>query len=394
MFAPKPSPIARRLGHFQLLVALFVLFSAAPVSAQCGGTERWQVKVGTDSGVNRVQLTPRIDITIHDLIHLTEPTRPPQGDNDTRLDDETHVYQVFGRLVKFKREAGSTGDRDFHLVVSDDTLIFTDDNVGTPAGHSVVAEIPDPQCVPGQHGNPAVPSRFINETSTSRAALEAQFPNLDPTGNWNDAGRIPVRIVGVGFFDFPHHQAGRALNNIELHPVLEIEFNPSTTPQPAPTPTTGGNLLQNGGFEDGSTAWVTTAGVITSDAGEPAHQGTMKAWLGGYGTTHTDTLYQKVAIPPGATTATLTFFLHITTEEDNSAGKRYDTLKLQIRDSSGHVLATPATFSNLDAASGFQQQSVDLTTFSGKTVRIYFVGKEDGRKLTSFVLDDFQLTTQ
>ncbi len=119
----------------------------------------------------------------------------------------------------------------------------------------------------------------------------------------------------------------------------------------------------------------------------------MKAWLGGYGTTHTDTLYQQVTIPAGAT-ATLTFFLHITTEEDNSAGKRYDTLQLQIRDSSGHVLATPASFSNLDVAPGFQQQTVDLTTFIGQTIRIYFLGKEDGRKLTSFVLDDFQLTTQ
>ncbi len=122
------SSIAQRSAHHRLLVALFVLFLAIPALGQSGGTERWQVKVGTDTGVNRVELTPKIGITIHDIIRLNEPTRPPQGDNDTRLDEETHVYEVFGRLVKFRLEASSTGDRDFHLVVSDDTLIYTDDN--------------------------------------------------------------------------------------------------------------------------------------------------------------------------------------------------------------------------------------------------------------------------
>ena len=33
-----------------------------------------------------------------------------------------------------------------------------------------------------------------------------------------------VRVTGVGFFDFAHGQRGAAPNEIELHPVLEIEF--------------------------------------------------------------------------------------------------------------------------------------------------------------------------
>ncbi len=38
---------------------------------------------------------------------------------------------------------------------------------------------------------------------------------------------IPVRVTGVGFFDFHHGQRGVAPNAIELHPVLDIVFNPS-----------------------------------------------------------------------------------------------------------------------------------------------------------------------
>ena len=36
-----------------------------------------------------------------------------------------------------------------------------------------------------------------------------------------------MQIVGIGFFDPPHDQTGRAPNNIEIHPVLDITFNPS-----------------------------------------------------------------------------------------------------------------------------------------------------------------------
>jgi len=358
------------------------------LQAQCGGTERWQVKVGTDTGVGNVDLTNPISISVQDLIQLPEPQRPPQGDNNTRLLQETHVYVVRGRLVKFRLETGATGDQDYHLVVSDSTLIFTDDNAGTLPGHSVVAEIPSPNCIPGKHGDPSVPSRFAGAIATSRQKLEARFPSIDPNGAFNDAGGILVEIVGVGFFDFPHHQIGRASNNIELHPILDIRFDLSGPPSPTPTI----SLVVNPGFESGEQAWVATPQVITDASAEDAHQGTWKAWLNGYGRTHTDTLYQQVSIPSTASTATLTFQLHIDTEEDNSQQKAFDTLKVQIRDDSGHLLQTLATFSNLDAGSGYNLKIFDLSAYVGRAIRVYFVGKEDNRKATSFVLDDFQLT--
>ncbi|MDQ1739837.1 MAG: hypothetical protein QOE53_1489, partial [Pseudonocardiales bacterium] len=77
-----------------------------------------------------------------------------------------------------------------------------------------------------------------------------------------------------------------------------------------------GQKLGNPGFETGSAApWSASAGVIDSSTGQPAHTGSWKAWMNGYGTTHTDTLTQSVSIPAGCTTYTLSFWLHIDTAE-------------------------------------------------------------------------------
>ncbi|HYV46224.1 MAG TPA: M4 family metallopeptidase [Myxococcaceae bacterium] len=151
----------------------------------------------------------------------------------------------------------------------------------------------------------------------------------------------------------------------------------------------GSNLLLNLGFESGAVNWTQTAGVISSTTN--AHAGTMAAWLDGYGTTHTDSIYQDVAIPSTATSATLSFWLKITTSE--GPGTAYDTLKVQIRNTSNTVLATLATYSNLNAGA-YSQKSFDVTAYKGTTVRVYFLGVEDVSLATSFFVDDTSLATQ
>jgi hypothetical protein len=61
--------------------------------------------------------------------------------------------------------------------------------------------------------------------------LESQTQNAVFDGNWNDMGGVPVEIIGVGFFDCVHSQTGRSPNNIEIHPVLSINFNPGLPAQ-------------------------------------------------------------------------------------------------------------------------------------------------------------------
>jgi hypothetical protein len=157
---------------------------------------------------------------------------------------------------------------------------------------------------------------------------------------------------------------------------------------------TAQQLLGNPGFETGTASpWVAATGVVSNSTSEAAHGGTWKAWMDGYGSTHTDTLYQQVTIPSTSTTATLTFWLHVDTAETTTTSA-YDTLKVQIRNSSGTVLATLATYSNLNSTTGFAQKSFDLSAYKGQTIQVYLVGVEDTTLQTSFVVDDFALNVQ
>ena len=152
----------------------------------------------------------------------------------------------------------------------------------------------------------------------------------------------------------------------------------------------GTNLLANPGFESGAVSWTQTAGVISSTTN--AHAGTMAAWLDGYGTSHTDSVYQDVTIPSTVTSASLSFWLKITTSETTTT-TAYDTLKVQVRNTAGTVLATLATYSNLNAGA-YSQKTFSLTAYRGQTVRIYFLGVEDVSLATSFFVDDTSVTTQ
>jgi len=160
--------------------------------------------------------------------------------------------------------------------------------------------------------------------------------------------------------------------------------------------TTTTQLLGNPGFENGSTntaPWTTSSGVVDNSTGEAAHSGSWKAWMDGYGSAHTDSIVQTVAIPTGKTSATLTFWLHIDTAETTTT-TQYDKLQVQVRNSSGTVLATLATYSNLNAAAGYTQKSFNLNSYIGQTIQVYLVGTEDSSSQTSFVVDDFALNVQ
>ncbi len=157
---------------------------------------------------------------------------------------------------------------------------------------------------------------------------------------------------------------------------------------------TATQLLLNPGFESGNNGnWTTTAGVIDNSASPAARSGSWKAWLDGYGTTHTDYAYQQVSIPSGKTSATLTFWLRITTSETTTS-IAFDTLRVQVLNSSGTVLATLATYSNLNKSSGYVQKSFSLNSYIGQTIRIRFYGTEDSSLQTSFLIDDTALNVQ
>jgi len=175
-----------------------------------------------------------------------------------------------------------------------------------------------------------------------------------------------------------------AANNVGTSATVTVTVSNSTAQQ----------LLLNPGFESGAVNWTTTPAVIGQNGpSEPAHTGTWDAWMDGYGTTHTDTVMQQVAIPSTITTATLSFWLHIDTAETTTT-TAFDVLQVQIRNSSGTVLATLATFSNLNHNTGYTQHSYDVSAYKGQTIQVFLTGTEDASLQTSFVLDDFALNVQ
>ena len=174
-----------------------------------------------------------------------------------------------------------------------------------------------------------------------------------------------------------------AAGNSTLSAAVNFSISNATTTQ----------LVLNSGFESGAASWTATSGVITSDSSMAAHGGSYKAWLNGYGAAHTDSVYQSVSIASTATSATLKFWLKITSDETTTTNA-YDTLKVQLRDSGNNVLATLATYSNLNKGSSYLEKSFDLSAYKGQTVRIHFLGEEGSTVATSFVVDAVTRTVQ
>lgn len=357
-------------------------------AAQCGGEERWWVKMGADAGAVGLASQTPIATTLYDLVRLPRPALP--NDEETRVAAENEVRSIDAFLVKFKKESGKTGDQDYHLVISDETLLFSKGGAKSPVSpHSVIAEVPDPQCVSGRKQTVTGPSHLAAELAQVRTAFETQFP--DRKSGWNEANGIPVRLTGVVFFDRPHGQVGRALNGLELHPLLKIEFNPSAGPPPGVIPPTTVTLV-NAGFEDGTTGWTATDGVIVGAGSLAAHDGRGKAWLGGHGEKKTDKLSQDVALPASADAIAMTFYLHVETEEEST--EVYDRLRVRVRDTQNKLLKTVATFSNVDATTGYQRQAIDLSAYRGQTIRLSFESSEDASSSTSFVIDEVRIVAK
>jgi hypothetical protein len=235
-------------------------------------------------------------------------------------------------------------------------------------------------------------------SATGVVALERIAP-VDTVVTLSDnlaATTLPASvIVSAGFFSQTFtitttpvlsNQTGTltaAANGVTRTLSLKVNANTTTTSQ----------LLLNPGFELGRVNWVSNAinKVITNGV-SPTHTGAWVAWLGSFGgLAGTEYLYQDVTIPADAVSATLTFYLMPISEETTTTLQN-DTLKVQVRNTAGTVLATPATFSNLDLPLfGYGQQTVNLSAYKGQTIRLYFLDTSNASLFTWFFIDDVTL---
>jgi hypothetical protein len=210
----RTSPHRHRTTHHRKTVSHPAHRYAAAIAA-CGGTERWDVKDGSDAGAAHVNPTVVNGITIADLNQLL----PQPIGADGRMQEEKVIYRINGILRLFKHET----DNDYHIVVADDsTSRFS-------TGHSMVVEVPDPSCVAGRRHEFGA-SQFLPQLRQSQADFEAATRTL-PRNRDLGSRNIPITVVGVLFFDFMHGQTGHGLPHpskdadrrdkvVELHPVL------------------------------------------------------------------------------------------------------------------------------------------------------------------------------
>jgi hypothetical protein len=148
----------------------------------------------------------------------------------------------------------------------------------------------------------------------------------------------------------------------------------------------GTNVLVNPGFESGTTPWV-ISGQVTRSTGAYPRSGIAYMILNGVNSS-SGTLYQTVTIPSGG--ANLNFYLNITTSEAAGASV-FDRLFIEVRNTSGTLLGTLATFSNQNSGTAgvyVLRGPYNLSSWAGQTVRIQFRGTNDVTLPTSFRVDD------
>jgi hypothetical protein len=208
----------------------------------------------------------------------------------------------------------------------------------------------------------------------------------DGSLGWNAVVTDRARYVAKGHVNFPNqtHQDPGSGWNWTKYRNLVIGSGGGGSSQ----------LLANAGFESGNVSWVAASSSdITTSTSYAPRTGSWYAWLGGWATAHTDYMYQTVSIPSTASTATLSFYLRVATAETTTT-TAYDTLKVQLRDTSNNLVVQLVSLSNLSASCCYALKSFDISAYKGQTLRVYFQADNDNGNQTSFLVDDAALTVQ
>jgi hypothetical protein len=160
----------------------------------CGGTERWAVKVLTDAAVSTINFTS-IPATVASMVNIVTPTPSTSMPRYAGVEDKCYTFTCNVTVKKAET------DNDYHLVLSDGT-------------HTLIGEIPDPVCAA------AASSNYVAQYTAGRNFVDTYIG----TGSYSSVHIPVVQVYGVAFVDPPHGQTGAAPNNLEIHPILKINF--------------------------------------------------------------------------------------------------------------------------------------------------------------------------
>jgi hypothetical protein len=171
----------------------------------CGG-ERREVKQLLDDDAPNVAFGDAIDSTVKRMGLLKRPAET----GTTRQTKERRVYRIRATFDSIPPSQTTSGvklgykieenDNDIHLAVRDGS------------GNTMVVEFPDERCTEGAQHRWAMKTARDALIAACTKPVKGSFRELHGSAT----------ITGVLFFDFAHHQRGRAPNVAELHPVLRF----------------------------------------------------------------------------------------------------------------------------------------------------------------------------
>ena len=121
---------------------------------------------------------------------------------------------------------------------------------------------------------------------------------------------------------------------------------------------------------------------------EPPHTGTLGRLARRLRHATTDTLSQTVTLPSGCSSYQLSFWLHIDTAE-TTHDQAYDTLNVQVLNSSGTVLGDPGHLLQPQPVTGYAQHTYNLSALrrADHHAEVHRQPRTPTTQ-TSFVIDD------
>ena len=180
----------KRIMSSAASLLLLVGLSSHSIGDKCGGSDRWDVKVLSDTSAHNVDLRHPIFTSIAGL----DTFRPPVWKQKLkRQPAEMNAYTIECEIEHYKWE----NDDDIHFQLVD-------------GSHQMVGELPDPFC----------PDAVASGNSRKYDLARKHFDAVAAHGEYKNHR---FRITGVLHFDQINHASGGADNGAELHPITKLE---------------------------------------------------------------------------------------------------------------------------------------------------------------------------
>ena len=310
--------------------------------------------------------------------------------NTWKIGEDAYTPGVSGDALRSMSSPNSVGDPDHYslrLYSGSCTPSSTNDNCGVHTNSSIANHAYYLIAAGGTNRVSGIAVTGIGPTVAERIFYRALTVYMTSGTNFSGARTATLNaatdLYGNGSTQYNGVAQGWC--------AVGVGSCPTGNPTPTPTPPTGSNLLVNGGFEGSASPWVGSGtGYFYVNPGNYPHGGTGYIYFG-VNNSVSGQSYQTVTIPSTAA-GTLSFWLNVTSSETTTT-TQYDRLFVEVRNTAGTLLATPATYSNLNkgTAGAYSLKSLNVSAYRGQTVRIQFRSTTDSSLATTFRVDDASL---